>query len=123
MSLLPTVFISHGSPLHALQPGAVGQAWRDLAARLPRPQVILVASAHWETELPLLSGAAAPVTLHDFHGFPAPLYRLRYPAPSGPALAARARRLLAAAQIPAALDGTRGFDHGVWSPLLHLYPR
>jgi 4,5-DOPA dioxygenase extradiol len=119
---LPSVFVSHGSPMHALEPGAAGEAWKALGQRLPRPRALLIASAHWETSLPMLSGSQNPETLHDFYHFPEPLYRLRYPAPGAPALAQRAQALLRSAGFGAAIDGCRGLDHGAWSPLLHMYP-
>ncbi len=119
---LPALFISHGSPMHALEPGAVGDTWRALAAQLARPRAILMISAHWETPVPMLSGSERPETVHDFYGFPAPLYRLRYPAPGSPALAARAQGLLKEAGLAAGIDDSRGLDHGAWSPLLHMYP-
>ena len=117
-----SVFISHGSPMHALQPGAAGEAWKALARRLPRPRAILIASAHWETQLPMLTGADKPETIHDFYNFPEPLYRLRYPAPGAPEVAKRAQGLLKDAGFTAAIDGCRGLDHGAWSPLLYMYP-
>jgi 4,5-DOPA dioxygenase extradiol len=119
---LPSVFISHGSPMHALEPGAAGEAWKALGRRLPRPRAILVASAHWETSLPMLTGNPKPETIHDFYNFPEPLYRLRYPAPGAPAIAQRAQALLKEAGFPAAIDGCRGLDHGAWAPLLYAYP-
>jgi len=118
-----SVFISHGSPMHALQPGAAGEAWKALARRLPRPRAILIASAHWETQLPMLTGADKPETIHDFYNFPEPLYRLRYPAPGAPEVAKRAQALLKDAGFTAAIDGCRGLDHGAWSPLLYMYPQ
>ena len=120
--MLPSVFVSHGSPMHALEPGAAGAAWKALAQRLPRPRAILIASAHWETQLPMLTGSAQPATIHDFYNFPEPLYRLRYPAPGAPELARRAQSLLKDAGLTAGIDGTRGLDHGAWSPLLYMYP-
>ena len=122
MIALPSVFISHGSPMHALQAGPAGVAWAALGKRLGKPQAILIASAHWETNLPMVTGAARPETLHDFSGFPEPLYRLRYNAPGAPAAAARAQTLLREAGFTAAIDGTRGLDHGAWTPLLYMYP-
>lgn len=121
--MLPAIFVSHGSPMHALEPGAVGKAWRALADSLPRPRAILVASAHWDTETPLITAMSEPETFHDFYGFPAPLYRLRYPAPGSPDLAQHAGEMLAGAGIPAALEQERGLDHGVWSFLLHMFPK
>jgi len=120
--MLPSVFISHGSPMHALQPGAAGEAWKALARRLPRPKAIVIASAHWETNLPMLTGSEKPETVHDFTNFPEPLYRLRYPAPGAPELARRAQALLKDAGFTAGIDGCRGLDHGAWSPLLYMYP-
>ena len=117
-----SVFLSHGSPMHALQPGPAGAAWRALAKRLPRPKAIVIASAHWETNLPMLTGSDRPETVHDFYNFPEPLYRLRYPAPGAPQVAKRAQALLKDAGFTAAIDGCRGLDHGAWSPLLYMYP-
>lgn len=121
---LPAVFISHGSPMHALEAyaSATGRAWRALGARLPRPRAILIASAHWETEQPALTGTARPETIHDFRGFPPPLYEIRYPAPGAPDVAGRAQQLLGAAGLAASIDPRRGLDHGAWTPLLYVYP-
>ncbi|HVC11327.1 MAG TPA: class III extradiol ring-cleavage dioxygenase [Burkholderiales bacterium] len=120
--MLPTLFLSHGSPLHALEPGPAGAVWADLGRTLARPRALLVASAHWETDLPLLTGTARPETIHDFFGFPEPLYRIRYSAPGAPGLAAHALALLEQAGFTAAIDPGRGLDHGAWSPLLYMYP-
>ena len=120
--MLPSVFISHGSPMHALEPGAAGEAWAALGRRLPTPRAILIASAHWETNIPMLTGNAKPETIHDFSGFPDPLYKLRYPASGAPEVAQRAQALLKEAGFTAAIDGCRGLDHGAWSPLLYAYP-
>ena len=120
--VLPSVFLSHGSPMHALEPGPAGEAWAALGRRLGRPRALVIASAHWETDRPMLTGAARPETIHDFTNFPEPLYRLRYPAPGAPAVAERARKLLADAGFDAGVDAERGLDHGAWSPLLYMYP-
>jgi 4,5-DOPA dioxygenase extradiol len=122
MDRLPSVFVSHGSPMHALQAGAAGAAWAALGRRLPKPKALLVASAHWETQVPMLTGSAKPETIHDFFGFPEPLYKLRYPAAGSADLAQQAKGLLQGAGFTAAVDGTRGLDHGVWAPLLYMYP-
>ena len=119
---LPTLFVSHGSPMHALEAGAAGRAWVALAAKLPRPRAVLIASAHWDTALPMLTGATRLTTIHDFEGFPPPLYALRYDAPGAPDLAQRAVGLLKDAGIAAGVDGCRGIDHGAWVPLRFMYP-
>jgi 4,5-DOPA dioxygenase extradiol len=108
--------------MHALQPGPAGEAWKALGKRLSRPRAILIASAHWETQLPMLTGSDKPETIHDFSNFPEALYRLRYPAPGAPEVAKRAQGLLKDAGFTAAIDGCRGLDHGAWSPLLYMYP-
>lgn len=120
--MLPTLFVSHGSPMHALHDGRAARAWASLGQALPRPRAILVASAHWETELPMVSTSARPATIHDFGGFPPALYKLRYAAPGAPRIAQRALDLLRAAGLPASGNGCRGLDHGAWVPLLHMYP-
>lgn len=122
MHRLPALFISHGSPIHALEAGAAGEAWVKLAHELPQPKAILIASAHWETELPSFTAAPKPETIHDFGGFPEALYRIQYSAPGSPELAEKARSLLKQEGQCAAVDGTRGLDHGAWTPLLHMYP-
>ena len=122
MKLLPTLFLSHGSPMHALSPGVVGDAWSALGKRIDRPDAILMCSAHWETALPMVSGNRKPETIHDFGGFPQALYEIRYPAPGAPALAARVIELLKDARITAGIDGCRGLDHGAWVPLRWMYP-
>lgn len=119
---LPALFISHGSPMHAVQAGTAGRVWTELGRKLPRPRAILVASAHWETELPMVTTAEKPETLHDFGGFPQALYKLRYPAPGAPDVSRRVLDLLRDAGFAASGNGCRGLDHGAWVPLLHLYP-
>ena len=120
MATLPTVFVSHGSPMHALQPGAVRGVWEKLARDLPRPEAILIASAHWETDVPEVTAAEKPETIHDFYGFPRPLYEIQYPAKGLPSLAFQVKDLLKA--MKGRTDPVRGLDHGAWSPLLHMYP-
>lgn len=120
---LPVLFLSHGSPMHALQPGAVRAVWQGIARDLPRPRAILIASAHWETDIPAVTGTATPETIHDFYGFPKPLYEIRYPAPGSPELASRAVGLLKKSGFNSKEDPIRGLDHGAWSPLLHMYPK
>jgi 4,5-DOPA dioxygenase extradiol len=122
MKSLPTLFLSHGSPMHALAPGAVGDAWVALGRRIARPDAVLIASAHWETSVPMLTGSRKPETIHDFGGFPDALYAIEYPAPGAPDVAADAVALLKGSGIAAGIDGCRGLDHGAWVPLRWMYP-
>lgn len=121
--MLPALFISHGSPMLALQPGASGPALQRLAAAMARPRAILVMSAHWESRELLIGSAAQPLTWHDFGGFPAELHAVQYPAPGAPQLALEVQRLLAQADLPSRLDPQRPFDHGAWVPLTLMYPQ
>ena len=121
--MLPSIFISHGSPMLALEPGPSGVALTQLAAELPRPKAILLVSAHWETEDLRVSSAANPSTWHDFHGFARPLYQIQYPAPGQPELAAQVVALLKEGGLTTQLDPERPFDHGAWVPLSLLYPQ
>lgn len=120
--MLPSLFISHGSPMLALQPGASGPALQCLAAGLSRPTAIVVVSAHWESHELLVSGSPAPETWHDFGGFPRALFAVQYPAPGNPQLAQQIVELLAANDLNARIDKQRPFDHGTWVPLSLMYP-
>lgn len=122
MAALPTVFVPHGAPTFALDPGAAGAALAALAGRIGRPKAILVVSAHWDTELPAVGAALRPETIHDFWGFPDALYSLRYPVPGSAALATDVRALLEDAGFETELDVGRGLDHGAWIPLRLMYP-
>lgn len=118
----PVLFLSHGSPMTALGGDELSLVWASLAGRLTRPEAVLMVSAHWETRLPIVSGSAQPETIHDFGGFPAELYALRYPAPGAPDLAQRIGQQLTEAGIATAIDADRGLDHGAWVPLRVLFP-
>ena len=119
---MPALFLSHGSPMLALEDEPTTRFLRSLPATLPKPSAIVVASAHWETDEPAVTNSTQPETIHDFYGFPKALYELRYRAPGNPQLAARLQSLLTGAGIAAGSDAKRGLDHGVWDPLLLMYP-
>lgn len=119
----PALFVSHGAPTFALDPGLLGPKLNQLGASLPALAAVAVVSAHWQTTGVQVMHTAAPETLHDFGGFPPALYRLRYPAPGAPRLASETLALLKAAGIEASLDERRGYDHGAWVPLLYLLPQ
>lgn len=122
----PSLFLSHGSPMLPLMRTPAGDFLSGLGrwveGRFGKPSAILVASAHWETASPEVSAPAINATIHDFSGFPAALYDLRYPAPSAPDVADRASDLLCAAGLACGIERERGLDHGAWCPLLMAWP-
>lgn len=118
----PVLFVSHGSPMLAVENNDWTRAWAQAASDLPKPRAILMVSAHWESEIPLLTGNAAPETIHDFGGFPDDLYQVQYPAPGAPELAQEIQHRLREAGIMAGVEGCRGLDHGAWVPLSKMYP-
>ncbi|HPY40502.1 MAG TPA: class III extradiol ring-cleavage dioxygenase [Thiolinea sp.] len=120
----PVLFVSHGAPDIALQTQAPTLAcWQQLGAQLEHPKAILVVSAHWETATPTFSSAAHPNTIYDFGGFPAPLYRLKYPADGAPEMATLLQAAFAKVDLPLKIDPQRGLDHGAWIPMLSLFPK
>lgn len=123
---LPSLFVSHGSPMTAVEPGASGDFWRRLGQAIDttfgRPRAIVALSAHSLTREPLLLAAARHEAVHDFGGFPDALYRLRYDAPGAPDLAPRVHGLLERAGIASHVVDDGGLDHGIWVPLRFAYP-
>ena len=117
MSRLPVLFVGHGSPMNAIEDNVFSRAHAGLGAIVPRPRAILAVSAHWETDGTFTTLDDPPATIHDFGGFPAALYEMRYPAPGEPSLARRAAALTGGS----AADG-RGLDHGTWAVLHRMYP-
>lgn len=121
--VMTAFFISHGAPTLAIEPGETGKLLAELGASLPRPSAILVASAHWDTQLPTISTCKKPETIHDFGGFSKQMYEIQYPANGAPAMAVKAADLLIHAGINVRLDVARGLDHGAWVPLMLMYPQ
>ena len=121
--MFPSLFISHGSPMLALEPGDSGPALVRLAAGMPKPRAIVIVSAHWESQDLLVNGNPQPETWHDFGGFPPALFAVQYPAPGLPELSLQVAALLGAAGLPARIDSKRPLDHGVWVPLSLMYPQ
>ncbi|MBA85392.1 4,5-DOPA-extradiol-dioxygenase [Thalassobius sp. S69A] len=118
---MPVVFLGHGSPMNAIEDNDYARSWRKLGRALPRPQAILVVSAHWMTQgTTLVDVSAFPRTIHDFYGFPDELYMESYPAEGAPDLAREVVSLLASHHAEG--DDTWGLDHGAWTVLKYLYP-
>jgi 4,5-DOPA dioxygenase extradiol len=122
MTSFPSVFISHGAPTFAIEPGLAGAQLRGLGQALGKPKGVVIVSPHWMTRGVEITASASLETIHDFGGFPPALYDIRYAAPGSPVLAARAMQLLQRHSPAPSLDMTRGLDHGAWVPLLHMYP-
>jgi 4,5-DOPA dioxygenase extradiol len=120
-TLMPALFLGHGSPVNAITRNAYTEAWTALGRDLPRPRAILSVSAHWYRPGVAVTAMPAPPTIHDFGGFPRELHEYRYPAPGDPALARRVKSLLAPVQVE--LDQEWGLDHGTWAVLCHVYPK
>lgn len=131
MQRLPTFFLSHGGGPWPYMNGPMREhhAWLEQAlaavpAQLPRaPRAVLVISGHWEEPEFTLSSAAAPGMIYDYYGFPPETYRIRYPAPGDPLLAARLAERLSTDHRPVRLDSQRGFDHGTFAMLTPIYPK
>ena len=107
--------------MNAIEDNEFTRTWASLAARIPRPKVVLCISAHWETQGVAVTSAPAPPTIHDFRGFPKALFDLRYPAPGDPQFATQLQSTLAMLRVR--LDPQRGLDHGAWSVLVKTYPK
>jgi len=115
---MPLLFLGHGSPMNAIEDNHFTREFRKYGQALPKPRAILCISAHWETRGTLFTAMQQPRTIHDFGGFPERLYKVQYPAPGLPELAATG-----AALTQGDIDTEHwGLDHGAWSVLIHLYP-
>lgn len=118
MTRMPVLFVGHGSPMNALDTNPFTETLSALGKKLPKPQAILVVSAHWETQGTQVLHTAAPQTIHDFYGFPKPLFDMQYPAKGPLKLAEETQKL-----IPGSVLSEKwGLDHGTWAILVHMYP-
>jgi len=120
MKKAPALFVSHGAPTFAVQPGLLGPALRRLGEQIADVRAVVVVSAHWQTPGVQVMRTAVPETIHDFGGFPPELYRLQYRSPGSPQIAGETARVLEASGYKVSFDDNRGLDHGVWVPLRYL---
>lgn len=119
-NVMPAIFFGHGNPMNALADNAYTKGWASIGKSLLRPNAVLCISAHWYLSETAVTAMETPRTIHDFGGFPPELYKVQYPAPGAPQLAARVKGLLAPLSVE--LDQGWGLDHGTWSVLCHVFP-
>lgn len=120
--MFPVVFVSHGAPTFALDPGAAGPALTAFGEKIAKPKAVIVLSPHWQTSQLTVSGAQRPVTIHDFYGFPAAMYQINYPVAGAPDIAQRLMQHLTNKSISIRIDHDRGLDHGAWVPMRYVFP-
>jgi len=117
---MPVVFVGHGNPMNAIEDNGYSRAWIDAGKALPRPRAILSISAHWETKGSRVTAVERPRTLYTFDGLPEELFRVTYPAPGSPQLAALVQQTLKSKEVRP--DRKWGFDHGTWAVLCRMFP-
>jgi 4,5-DOPA dioxygenase extradiol len=120
MSMMPVIFVGHGSPINAIENNSFTEAWRRLGAQIPTPRAILSVSAHWYTRGTKTSDAKRPKMVYDMYGFEEKLYKVQYPAPGAPELVPRLQALV---PRDVQTDNSWGIDHGTWSVLVHMFPK
>lgn len=118
---MPVLFLGHGNPMNAIEENQFVHGFRNTAADIETPKVILCISAHWETRGTKITAMKSPRTIHDFGGFPKALHEVQYPAPGDPEFAKRTKALVTSSTIH--LDDQWGLDHGTWSVIKQMYPK
>jgi 4,5-DOPA dioxygenase extradiol len=118
---MPALFVGHGNPMNAIEDNEFSRAWIKAGQSLPRPEAVLCVSAHWQTDGTRATAMPRPKTIHDFYGFPRPLYEVQYPAPGWPEMMGRLERLLRTTTVRP--DPDWGLDHGSWSVLRRMFPQ
>jgi 4,5-DOPA dioxygenase extradiol len=120
---MPSLFLSHGSPMMAVEHSETTEFFVNLGRSMAKPKAIVLFSAHFDvSNQVMVTGAKQLATIHDFYGFPKPLYQVQYPAVGVPSLAKQIVEILTLGGINSSVDATRGLDHGAWVPMLYLFP-
>lgn len=117
---MPVLFIGHGSPMNGIEDNEFSRAWSSLGKQIPKPEAVLVVSAHWLTRGTFVTAMENPKTIHDFGGFPQELFEVQYPAKGSPAIAKETASLITSTNV--GLDHDWGLDHGTWTVVRHMYP-
>ncbi|MGZ3951751.1 MAG: 4,5-DOPA-extradiol-dioxygenase [Flavisolibacter sp.] len=119
-SIMPVLFIGHGSPMNGIEDNEFSQRWKTMAKEIPVPKAVLVISAHWLSKGTRITAMDFPKTIHDFGGFPEELFNVQYPAPGDAQLASETKSLIKSTEVE--LDHDWGLDHGAWTVIRHMYP-
>ncbi len=123
---MPALFIGHGSPENAFELNEFSKTWKEIASLFPKPEAIIVISAHWTNHMSdkvnktSIVTVEKPETIHDFYGFPESFYEFFYNSPGNPELAKKLIKLVKTVNIEGTNDW--GLDHGAWSVLAQMYP-
>lgn len=116
---MPVLFVAHGSPMNAIEDNEYTRNWAKIANEIPKPEAILVVSAHWYTKGSRITDEAHPKMVYDMYGFPDELYKVGYNAVGSPELAHFTKNLI---KRDVKIDNSWGYDHGTWSVLRKMYP-
>jgi len=117
---MPVLFIGHGSPMNGIEDNEFSRTWSSLGKQIPKPEAVLVVSAHWLTKGTFVTAMENPKTIHDFGGFPDELFQVQYPAKGSPVIAKETASLITSTNV--GLDHDWGLDHGTWTVVRHMYP-